>query len=177
MTRRTLFGSVLGPLACFAAEGEEDFARRIFVRTNELRSATGLEPLAWSEQLGECARQQSARKAKMRFPGHDDPERGAVGERIGRAGVRWERCGENIFSERGFDDPVHFAIVFWWYSPGHQANMLSPDYTQTGVGVVQSEDGTYFATQIFVLPASLSVEGKPAVTHPRHSRLPLSSQR
>ena len=154
MTRRALLPIVPAGAANSVAD-TDDFARRVFERTNELRIASGIDPLIWSEPLGRCAREQSIRKERLRFPGHDDPVRGTVAQRVQAAGIPWERCGENIFSERGFDDPVHFAIVFWWYSPGHQANMLSPVFTQTGVGVAEGVDGTYFVTQIFLLPAKL----------------------
>ncbi|MES1260460.1 MAG: CAP domain-containing protein, partial [Acidobacteriota bacterium] len=141
-----------GTARAAAATDMEVFAQRIFERTNELRVACGVPPLLWSEPLGRCAREQSSRKARLRFPGHDDPERGTVAQRLRLAGIAWERCGENLFSERGFDDPVHFAVVFWWYSPGHQANMLNPEFQETGVGVTRDSDETYFVTQIFEMP-------------------------
>jgi uncharacterized protein YkwD len=51
---------------------------------------------------------------------------------------------------KGYDDPVNFAVVFWWYSAGHQANILDPVFTHTGVGITEGVDGAYFVTQIFV---------------------------
>jgi uncharacterized protein YkwD len=158
MTRRALLhlGGVATSLVAGqqpVAEREEDtFARRIFLRTNELRVASGFEPLLWSAALARCAKEQSERKDQLRFPAHDDPERGPVATRITAAGIPWDRCGENLFTLRGWDDPVHFSIVFWWYSPGHQANMLNPEFTHTGVGVVQGQDETFFVTQIFLRP-------------------------
>ena len=138
-----------------------EFARRIFDRINELRVQSGVRELAWSAPLARCATEQSLRKDQLRFPGHNDPERGSVSERLVAAGIGWAHCGENIFSERGYADPVHFAVVFWWYSPGHKENLLNSDFTETGVGVVQGADGTFFVTQIFVLPPA------PAARTPR----------
>ena len=131
---------------------EHDYARRIFARINELRELHGAVALRWSEAVAACAKEQSVRKVELRFPGHDDPERGDVAQRLHSAGIDWGRCGENIFMERGWDDPVNFAVVFWWYSPGHQENMLNPEYTESGVGLAQGSDGTWFVTQIFVNP-------------------------
>ena len=152
MTRRDFFHTALAGAA--PALGSRDdcqtFAQRIFNRANELRVIRGVPPLRWSEPIVECAREQSARKVLLRFPGHNDPERGDVAARLSAAGVGWSRCAENLFMEKGWDDPVNFAIVFWWYSAGHQANMLNPDYTHTGVAVMQGADGAFFATQIFV---------------------------
>jgi uncharacterized protein YkwD len=161
MTRRSLLGAALLPAALLQTDGNSKasaalnpdvLARRIFDRINELRVVSGVEELAWSAPVARCAREQSLRKDRLRFPGHTDPERGSVSERLQAAGIRWARCGENIFSERGYADPVHFAVVFWWYSSGHKENLLNREFTHSGVGVAESADGTFFVTQIFLLP-------------------------
>ncbi|HKD10223.1 MAG TPA: CAP domain-containing protein [Bryobacteraceae bacterium] len=102
--------------------------------------------------MASCAREQSLRKAELRFAGHSDPERGDVADRLTSAGIRWGHCGENLFLEKGWDDPVNFAVVFWWYSTGHKENLLNPMYTQSGVGLAQGVDRAWFVTQIFVAP-------------------------
>jgi uncharacterized protein YkwD len=155
----TPFG-VTAQTSSASTPNESDFGRRIFSRINQLREQNGAEPLQWSDSLADCARQQSIRKVELRFPGHEDPERGGVAERLRTAGIGWTRCGENIFMEKGWDDPVNFAVVFWWYSPGHQANLLNPEYTDTGVGLAQGPDRAWFITQIFL--------EQPSRAHLRH---------
>jgi len=130
--------------------GNSDYARRIFQKINDLRVVRGAPALVWSDALAACAEEQSLRKVELRFPGHVDPERGDVATRLRAAGIRWARCGENLFMEKGWEDPVNFAVVFWWYSPGHQENLLNPEYRESGIGVAQGADGAYFVTQIFV---------------------------
>ena len=103
-----------------------------------------------SEAVARCAAEQGRRKEALRFPGHNDPERGDVGRRLLSGGIDFARCAENLFAMRGYDDPVNFAIVFWWYSPGHRANMLNAAYTHSGVAVAEGADSMFFATQIFV---------------------------
>jgi uncharacterized protein YkwD len=153
MTRRFLLQSAAAAAAARISRTEEhDFARRIFSRINELRELHGAPALRWSEVVAESARGQSLRKVELRFPGHNDPERGDVAARLSSAGIAWSRCGENIFMEKGWDDPVNFAVVFWWYSPGHQSNMLNAEYTESGVGLAQGTDGAWFVTQIFITP-------------------------
>jgi uncharacterized protein YkwD len=139
---------------------DRELARRIFSRINELRVARGAGELRWSEAVAECAREQSSRKVALRFSGHRDPERGDVADRLRTAGINWASCGENIFMERGWDDPVNYAVVFWWYSSGHQANILNPEFTLTGVGLSQGGDRAWFATQIFVTPPLLKTRGR-----------------
>ena len=156
MTRRLLLQAALGTAGIgkrvTAASAPEQMARRVFDEVNGVRTDTGVDRLTWSDPVAQSAKEQSTRKAALRFPGHDDPERGPIAERLQRDGIPWQNCGENIFLARGIEDPVHYATVFWWYSPGHKANMVNPGYTHTGVGVVLAEDGTYFITQIFILP-------------------------
>lgn len=155
MTRRSLIQ------CAFAAAGRphnrttDDFGRRIFAKINDLRVARGASPLIWSPDLADCAAEQSIRKVQLRFPGHNDPERGDVARRLTTAGIGWLRCGENLFMERGWEDPVNFAVVFWWYSPGHQENLLNPAYTHSGVGLSQGLDQAWFVTQIFTQPRSI----------------------
>jgi|SRR6185312_2821605 len=145
-----LFGWALTALA--AESDERRFALRIFHKINEIREQNGSPALAWSEAIAECSREQSRRKVALRFPGHEDPDRGGVAERLNSAGIHWMRCGENLFMERGWDDPVNYAVVSWWYSEGHKTNLLDPEYTLTGVGTAQARDNTWYATQIFVTP-------------------------
>jgi uncharacterized protein YkwD len=155
-TRRQILASALiapAALANTAPAEEEQFAYRIFRKINELRVIRGAPALIWSNAIASCAREQSLRKAKLRFPGHNDPERGDVAARLKSAGIRWARCGENLFSETGWDDPVNFAVTFWWYSTtGHQENLLTPEYTESAIGVVKADRDSFFVTQIFVTP-------------------------
>ena len=133
--------------------GNSDYARRIFQKINDLRVVRGAPALVWSDALAACAEEQSLRKVELRFPGHVDPERGDVATRLRAAGIRWARCGENLFMEKGWDDPANLAVVFWWYSTsGHQENLLDSRYTQSAIGVVRAEDETFFVTQIFIRP-------------------------
>jgi uncharacterized protein YkwD len=152
VTRRSILCTAAGAVLArtIAAAAGCDPARRVFQVINEIREQNGVAPLQWLEAIAECARQQSLRKVELRFPGHNDPARGDVAERLRTARIAWGRCGENIFMERGWDDPVNYALVFWWYSPGHQANLLNRDYTATGVGLAQATDKTWFVTQIFL---------------------------
>jgi uncharacterized protein YkwD len=155
LTRRALL-QVAATFGFRPGADDENFARRVFGKINEIRVVNGSGELRWSDAVAECAAEQSLRKAELRFAGHADPERGDVAQRLHSAGIGWSHCGENLFMERGWDDPVNYAAVFWWYSPGHQANLLNPDYTQTGVGLAQGEDGAWFVTQIFVTPPRFS---------------------
>ncbi len=82
----------------------------------------------------------------------------------------FNRAGENIFSaplvrELIFDadnndkivhktwfepeEVVYDSVIRWMLSPGHKKNILTPEYTRTGVGVVRVGDFV-IATQLFI---------------------------
>ena len=152
-TRRAFLGAAAAVGFSVRGQSPDDFTMRIFQKINELRAARGAGKLEWSNVLAICAHEQSRRKAQLRFEGHNDPERGDVAARLAAAGVKWSACAENLFMEKGWDDPANLAVVFWWYSTsGHQENLLNPIYTQSAIGVVRADDGTFFVTQIFITP-------------------------
>ncbi len=136
------------------------FERRIFDRINQLRDECGSPALEWVDAIHQEAREQSLRKAELRFPGHVDPQRGDVAQRLSTRGLVWSRCGENLFSERGYEDPVNLAVVCWWYSAGHRENLLNPTYSESAVGIAIDPEDRIYATQIFLTP--LQAQKSPA---------------
>ena len=170
MKRREFLGAASGALPVSLCAGNrepqiEQFERRIFDRINELRSQCGAPPLDWVNAIYAEAREQSVRKAQLRFPGHTDPQRGDVAQRLSTRGLVWSRCGENLFSERGYDDPVNLAVVCWWYSAGHRENLLNPAYLQSAVGIAIDPDDRIYATQIFVTPSLPSPRAQKSPAH------------
>lgn len=143
----------------------EGFERRIFDRINQLRTEYGSPALEWVNAIYAEAREQSTRKAELRFPGHVDPQRGDVAQRLTVRGLLWSGCGENLFSERGYDDPVNLAVVCWWYSVGHRENLLNPAYSQSAVGIAIDADDRIYATQIFVTPRFPSRQAQKSPAH------------
>jgi uncharacterized protein YkwD len=50
--------------------------------------------------------------------------------------------GENAYY--GSPNPTPYQAVSWWMnSPGHRANILNPDLSELGVGVVQGNPSPY----------------------------------
>ena len=143
----------------------EGFERRIFDRINQLRAECDSPALEWVNAVYAEAREQSARKAELGFPGHVDPQRGDVAQRLSTRGLVWSRCGENLFSERGYEDPVNLAVVCWWYSAGHRENLLNPAYLQSAVGIAIDADDRIYATQIFVTPRFPSRQAQKSPAH------------
>lgn len=140
------------PPATAAPDPLHALARKVFDKVNRQRRLHGLHELAWNDAVAAQARLQSINMMERGFFSHSDPLRGTLASRLSRAGIRWNRCGENIFREQGMDEPADEAVEGWMRSPAHRASILDPLFTQTGAGIAISADTEYFITQIFVRP-------------------------
>jgi uncharacterized protein YkwD len=123
-----------------------------------------LEPtapkLVRNGELDRIARLRSAAIAKGIDPFAHENSKGRpaatdmMRERISPYG--W--FGENLMYEyrnRGPFNPESFAktaVSGWLESPGHRANILSPDFDRSGIGVALNGT-TAYATQVFMGPA------------------------
>jgi hypothetical protein len=89
--------------------------------------------------------------AEHRFVAHNSPTRGTTSERLQRAGLRSGLTLENV--ARGYGPREIFDGLM--ASPGHRANILNPDVTHVGVGVVADPSGNgLLVTQDFVAVAT-----------------------
>ena len=83
------------------------------------------------------------------FVGHTSPTTGGPPDRVQRAGIRTPLVLEN--AGRGYSpSEVHRGLMD---SPGHRANVLSPDATHVGIGVLverEEDRNAYLVTQVFV---------------------------
>ena len=126
--------------------------RRVFELVNRERLRLELRELGWSDKLAAEARRHSKRMAELWFFSHEDPERGGLAARLIEDGIRWTRCGENIYTGRGYADPAAEVVRAWINSPLHRAAMLDAAFTLTATGVVVRVDGTVMVTQDYVRP-------------------------
>lgn len=115
---------------------------------NTVRKERGLESLERDEALTELARSHSEEMRTAGFLGHSSPTHGDPGERVEAAGVAASLILENIGRGESAED-IHRALLG---SPGHRRNLLHPEATKVGVGVVKDGEGGYLATQIFIRP-------------------------
>jgi uncharacterized protein YkwD len=151
---------VVGLLAVLAApearaqavpqEGSAQTEQRVHLRVNKVRAERGLKALTLDEKLSEVARTFSCRLARDDFFGHVSPSGEGLSDRLRASGHDVRAAGENI-ARHNAKNPVERAVQGWIKSPGHRDNMMSRDFTMTGVGVCVR--GTmYYFTQIFVRP-------------------------
>ncbi|WP_282776398.1 MULTISPECIES: CAP domain-containing protein [unclassified Nocardia] len=114
--------------------------------TNRERIRAGLPPLTPDPLLTRAAQAHSADMVARDFYAHTCPDGSRPWDRAAAAGCTRRTIGENIAN--GYHDPAE-VVDGWMNSPGHRANILKPDFTHIGVGLVGGgRNGTYW-TQLF----------------------------
>jgi uncharacterized protein YkwD len=139
-----------------------DVEQELFRLVNEARRAQSRSPVASHPDLASVARAHSRDMVDHHFVGHTSPTTGTASDRLARAGVRSGLVLENI--GRGYSAAeIHRGLL---ESPGHRANLVNPDVTHVGVGVVAEREGgrtAFVATQVFVRMAQeIDVAAAPA---------------
>jgi uncharacterized protein YkwD len=113
--------------------------------TNAERAAAGLPALAENSALASAALAHSIDQATMRTMTHTGSDGSNAGTRIARAGFSAGAWGENVAAGYGSAASV---VAGWMGSPGHRDNILNGAFTQIGVAVAYSDDGTPYWTMV-----------------------------
>lgn len=124
----------------------------IYKQVNEQRVKAGVAPLSYSDTMQKYARMKSEDMAKNNYFSHENKSGKLTVDIMKADGVQYSAWGENIAYISGVSDPTELANMFmknWMNSPGHRANILSPNFTSIGVGVYKQGDKVY-ATQEFM---------------------------
>jgi uncharacterized protein YkwD len=138
--------------SCFGAPIVNGIALEILRLTNQARAQRGLLPLGLNDALTEAARGHSEEMLELDYFSHTSP-RGWLAspdDRLRAAGAYASRLSENLFEADGFpaEQVARLAVQSWLASPGHRANLLDPQVSQMGLGVVE-RDGKVSVTQMF----------------------------
>src|SRR5580704_15540070 len=117
---------------------------QLFASLNRERASLGLPVLQWDDALAAAARQHAARMAQLNQMSHQLPGEQGLLARLSEAGAHFSVIAENVAI-----GPAPAVIhTMWMHSPGHRANILSPQLTAVGIAVVQGNSGL-FAAQDF----------------------------
>lgn len=141
--------------------GWEEAGRQVLLEVNRARAQArscgreqypAVPPLAWNDRLAQAALGHSANMAEGHYFSHVEKDGSDPAARASRAGYVWRAVGENIVA--GYSTPKD-AVAAWLDSPGHCANIMNPNYTETGVAYAlnpASENRTVYWTQAFARP-------------------------
>jgi len=130
------------PMSADVREGE----RMIFDLINKARAEANLPALAYDNRLSDTARAHSEDMFRNKYFAHDSPTFGNLGARMARAGVTAKKFCENIANNQDLA-AAHRELMD---SPGHRKDILDPDLTRVGVGVVRADNGQLLVTEDFM---------------------------
>ena len=123
---------------------------RVAAAVNTLRALHGLRALEPSTRLSELARRYSGEMLDRGMVAHVLPGSSAVGERLERAGIAYQRARENL----AFGETTLIAQQSLEESPAHLANFLDNGLTHLGVGTARAGPaGPVYLTEILLMPA------------------------
>lgn len=98
---------------------------------NIQRKKKGLEPLIMDASLRNLAREYAKDMFARGYFSHYSPEGTSPFDRMDNAGISYTSAGENL----ALAPDVELAMQGLMNSPGHRANILSPNYAKIGIGV------------------------------------------
>lgn len=131
-----------------AIETDAESERQMVALVNDERVAAGLAPLELDPRLVPVARAHATEMLRLRYFAHQSPVSGSPFDRLAAAGIRYSRAGENLAYARTVAS-AHRGLMD---SPGHRANILRPEFTRIGVGVVSAGPYGRMFTQLFLSP-------------------------
>jgi uncharacterized protein YkwD len=131
-----------------AIEPDPVAERQLYDLVNEERGKVGLAILAWDDRLVPVARAHSVEMFKLKYFSHESPKAGSPFDRLKVAGITFSRAGENL----AYAQSVAVAHRALMDSSGHRENILRPEFTRIGMGVINAGAYGRMVTQLFITP-------------------------
>ena len=128
-------------------------AERVAQLTNAERGSRGRARLRMNARLMRAAQLHAEQMAGAGQPAHVLPNAvyPRTEDRLTAAGYRWQSYGENL--ALGQPSPAA-AVRDWMRSRGHRSNIVSPGFTELGVGYAIDRAGRPYYVQVFASPWS-----------------------
>jgi uncharacterized protein YkwD len=124
--------------------------KEVFDLINRERKKKDLPALTANPLLFKVARAHSANMAKQGKLKHELDGK-IHRHRLLEAGYDYERAGENIaYGDKDYATKV--IVKDWMDSKNHRDNILFPEYTETGIGVIAAKNDLLYYTQVFGKP-------------------------
>ena len=129
------------------------FQNQFLLAVNKVRSEarkcgqkvfSAAPPLKLNKKLNTAAYQHSLDMAENQFLEHTSSNGDTLVQRMQGVNYSWSAVGENIAHNQ---KNLGQVIDDWLSSPGHCSNLMSSDYSQTGIAVVNK-----YWTQVYAAP-------------------------
>ncbi|WP_100404866.1 CAP domain-containing protein [Bacillus solitudinis] len=112
---------------------------------NQERQKQGLVPLKVNLELTKVARIKADDMISNNYFSHQSPTYGSPFDMLGKYGVEYRTAGENLAGNQTVD-AAHTTLM---NSEGHRANILSSEYSEIGIGVVDGSPYGKIFVQLF----------------------------
>jgi len=119
--------------------------KRMLELINAERSKQGLGSLIADPALSAIARKHSLEMFKLSYFDHNSPVTGTPTDRLLAAKINFKTAGENL----AYAPDVEVAHNGLMNSPGHRANILSPNFHKIGIGIISADNWGEMFTQEF----------------------------
>ncbi len=113
---------------------------------NAERKKAGLKPLENDMRLVDLSRKKSKDMIDKNYFGHTSPTYGTPFDALKNNGITYRYAGENLAGA----PTVERAHTGLMNSPGHRANILNPNFTHIGIGIVDGGPYGKMYTQTFI---------------------------
>lgn len=123
------------------------YQKEVLRLVNVERSKRGLSELSFHTQLSNVATLKSQDMINKNYFSHTSPTYGSPFDMMKQFNISYRTAGENI--AMGQKNPAE-VVNAWMNSQGHRENILNSNFTDLGVGVAQSSNGTLYWTQMFI---------------------------
>ncbi|MBT4516515.1 MAG: CAP domain-containing protein [Candidatus Komeilibacteria bacterium] len=132
-------------------------AQKIIQLTNNIRAELGVAPVRENQVLNMAALNKAEDMLFDEYFAHVSPDNRALRHWLYDLNYNFRVAGENLAI--GFSD-ANDIVVAWQESPTHYSNLIDPDFTEIGVGVISGAYNGYETTltaQHFADPYSVIV--------------------
>jgi uncharacterized protein YkwD len=133
MTRLLLAVALLLSGAAFASDSNEITVENVLRLLNERRAQSSLRPLAADERLMRAANDRMRHMEEESYWAHRSPDGLSPFSWVTLRSYEFRSVGENLAC--GFET-VRMLVEAWMESPGHRANILSDDYEDCGIAII-----------------------------------------
>jgi len=120
--------------------------QRMVTLVNQERRKNGLNSLTVDLELTKVARLKSKDLVNNDYFSHYSPTYGSPFDMMKTFEIEYVSAGENLAANSNVDS-AHRALM---NSEGHRQNILNPDFTHVGIGIVPSDKYGLMFTQMFI---------------------------
>ncbi|MDD5341488.1 MAG: CAP domain-containing protein [Patescibacteria group bacterium] len=154
-----LIGVVLIPVSAYLTpDVSSEQSKKIIVLTNEVRKNAGIKLLTENKLLDEAALAKAQDMLVAQYFAHISPQGLGLDYFLKQINYKYATAGENLaMGFSGADDVVNA----WTRSKTHYANIIDPDFSEIGVGMVSGDYknfNTTFVAQFFGATSKVAVK-------------------